>query len=110
MAINYAVENLSKAVDYCMSSTQSLQERVRGCHSIFHVLSKKGSLPPDLQARFDVMIEAWTMMPDDTGKGTVYATTSKMDDNEARRWLEEILSLFEKAIEVQHEHGPFKSW
>jgi hypothetical protein len=110
MAINYAAENLGKAVLYCMESTKSLQERLQGCYSIFHVLSKKGSLPPDLQKRFDVMIEAWTMMPDDSGKGTLYATTSKMDEDEARKWLEEILSLFEKVTELHHEDGPLKSW
>src|SRR5207253_2642813 len=66
MAINYASENLFKAVLYSMRSTEPLQERLRGCYEIFHVLSQKGHLPPDLQKRFDVMIEAWTMMPDDT--------------------------------------------
>ena len=95
MAVSYASENLLKAVLYC--------------NEIFHVLSQKGHLPPDLQKRFDVMIEALTRMPDDTGKGTLYATTSKMTDDEAEKWLEEIVSLFSEA-EVLYEKHPFKAF
>jgi hypothetical protein len=110
MAINYASENLYKAVLYSMRSTESLQERLQGCYSIFHVLSQKGHLPPELQGRFDVMIEAMTMMPDDTGKGTLYATTSRMDELEARKWLEEILSLFMEVEKIYEAEGPHKSF
>lgn len=105
MAINYAWENLFKAILYSMRSTESLQERLLGCHAIFHVLSQKGHLPPDLQKRFDVMIDAWTKLPDDTGRGTVCATTSKMTDDEARMWLEEILSLFDDVVVLYHNAG-----
>lgn len=110
MAINYASENLYKAVLYSMRSTESLQERLQGCYSIFHVLSQPGHLPPELQKRFDVMIEAMTMMPDDTGEGTVYATTSKMDNLEAGKWLEEILSLFIEVEKIYVSEGPHKSF
>lgn len=109
MGIDYASENLSNAVLYCMRTTQSLQKRLEGCYSIFHVLSQKGHLP-DLQKRFDDMIEAWTRMPDEDGKGTVPSTTSKIDENEARRWLEEILMLYDEVEILYHKYGPHKSW
>jgi len=109
MGIDYASENLSNAVLYCMRSTESLQERLHGCHSIFHVLSQKGHLPPELQERFDAMIHAWTKTPDTTGKGTVYASTSKMNDSEARKWLEEIFSLYDE-VEVLYHKDPNASW
>jgi len=106
MAIDYAWENLYKAVLYSMRSTEPLQERLQGCYSIFHVLSQKGHLPPELQERFDVMIEAMTVMPDDTGRGKVYATTSKMNELEVRKWLEEILSLFMEVEKIYEAEGP----
>ena len=110
MGIGYASENLSKAVLYCMRSTESLQERLQGCHSIFHVLSQKGHLPPELQKRFDAMINAWTKLPDPTGKmGTVHATTSKMDEMEAMKWLEEILSLYDE-VEILYHKDSHQSW
>jgi hypothetical protein len=49
MGIDYASENLYKAVLDSMTSTKSLQEQLRGCHTIFHVLSQKGHLPQELQ-------------------------------------------------------------
>ena len=110
MAINYASENLYKAVLYSMTSTESLQERLQGCHSIFHVLSQKGHLPPELQERFDTMVGAMTRMPDVTGRGTVYATTTEMNELEARKWLEEILSLFIEVEKIYEKEGPHKSF
>ena len=87
MAVN-ASENLLKAVLYC--------------NEIFHVLSQKGHLRSDLQKRFDGMIEALTKMPDHTGKGTLYATISKMTDDEAQKWFEEIVSLFNEVEALYH--------
>lgn len=110
MAINYASENLYKAVLYCMRSTQPLQEKLEGCYSIFHVLSQKGDLPPNLQERFDAMIHAWTRVNDPTGKlGTVHVTTSKMDDNECSKWLEEIISLYDE-VEILYNKDSQQSW
>lgn len=49
---------------------------------------------------FNVMIKAWTRDPDPTGvRGTVAATMDKMDDDEARKWLEEVLSLYTETVE-----------
>ena len=95
MELLYASEKLASAVSYAIGSTESLQERLKGCYAYFHTLDHPGHLPSDLQARFDAMIQAFTRESDPTGKrGLVAATVDKMDDEEARRWLEEILSLY----------------
>jgi hypothetical protein len=93
-----------------MRSTEPLQKRLEGCYSIFHVLEQKGHLPPELQKRFDDMTKAWSRMPDKDGKGRVSATTSKMDDNEARKWLEEILMLYDEVEILYNKYGPDRSW
>jgi hypothetical protein len=94
MAINYALEKLGRAVLYCMRSTEPLQERLHGCYDIFDILKQKGHLPPSLQARFDTLMAALTR------GGTVLAGTSEMDDHEAGKWLEEILSLYREVLRV----------
>lgn len=100
MALNYAWENLFKAVDYAAQHDGTLQDRLHGCYATFHVLSQKGHLPADLQPRFDEMIEAWTRMPDPSGtRGTVPVTLEQMDDEEARKWLGEIVSLYNEVTE-----------
>lgn len=100
MKYNYAVEKLGSAVLYAMRSDEPLQERLHGCYVIFHPLGHHHDyLPPDLKERFDTMIDSWTRMPDPDGRGTVAATTEKMDDTEARKWLEEVFSLYSDIVE-----------
>jgi hypothetical protein len=98
MDLHYAWENLFKAVHGAIQSESSLQDRLHGCYGDFHVLSHHGHLPPDLQERWDKMMKAWTRGPDTTGQGLVPATLQKMDDDEARKWLEEILSLYSEVV------------
>jgi hypothetical protein len=50
MEINYALENLGKAVLICIATSLG-----------------RGHFPPDLRERFDTMIKAFTMTPYDTG-------------------------------------------
>ena len=91
----YAAEKLCSAVLYAMRSEERLQERLAGCYVIFHTLSHGDYLPPDLRKRFDEMIQAWTRLPDPEGlRGTVAVTTDRMSDDEARKWLEEVFSMY----------------
>jgi hypothetical protein len=102
MALNYAWENLYKAVHMAMQHEGSLQDRLIGCYSIFHVLDHEHDLPPDLQKRFDAMMDAWSREPDPGGvEGTVPVTLRKLSDDECRKWLEETLSLFMEVVELQ---------
>ena len=108
MKYNYAAGKLGAAVLYAMRSEESLRERLQGCFSIFHTLQHDyGYLPPELEQRFDAMIQACTRVPNREGvRGTVTATTDKEDDREAFQWLEEILSLYTEVTEleaVRHE-------
>ena len=96
MKYNYASEKLGSAVLYAMRSDERLQERLHGCYVTFHTLAHHDDhLPPDLRKRFDEMIHAWTRLPDPEGsRGTVAVTTARMSDDEARKWLEEVFSLY----------------
>ena len=103
MKCNYSAEKLSSAVLYAMRSDETLQKRLQGCFSIFQSLQDYGGyLPPELRKRFDAMIQAWTRVSDSGGvRETVAATTDKMDQREALKWLEEILSLYTEVTELE---------
>lgn len=96
MGINYAWEKLYSAVHGAMMSTDSLPRRLEHGYTSFHTLAHGGDhLPPDLKKRFDVLMKGLTFYSDPTGlRGSVGATVDKMTDDEARKWLDEILSLY----------------
>jgi hypothetical protein len=95
MGLGYASEKLGTAVLSAMQSKEPLQKRLHGCYLIFHTLHHQDDLPPDLKKRFNEMIRVWSRLPDPAGvEGTVAVTTAKMNDQEARKWLEEVFSLY----------------
>jgi len=94
MSITYAWQNFYKAVSYCMASENSLQERLAGAYvGDIHVVQAR-DVTPELWERIEKLTTALTMLPAVGNEGTVRATTSKMTDDEARQWLDEILSIF----------------
>jgi hypothetical protein len=99
MAINYAWEKLYSAVRGAMMSTDPLPRRLEDGYVSFHTLAHGDHLPPDLKKRFDVLKKGLTFYSDPTGlRGSVGATADKMTDDEARKWLEEILSLYTEVV------------
>lgn len=100
MGLDYAWQNLYKAVLGAMLSESSLQERLHGCYKDFHVLSSGEHLPPELQERWNKMLEAWNE-EESTGEGTLPATLAVMSDDDARKWLTEILSMFQEVVELR---------
>ena len=95
MRPNYAREKLYQAVRSAIQSDKPVQQRLLECYLELHALDYGKHLPPHLQPRLKEMIQAWTPEPDPTGKQwSVAATLERMEDEEARKWLEEILKLF----------------
>ena len=97
MGINYAWERLYSAVRAALLHEGAVQQRLAACYPDFHEMILRQELPIDLLARFDVIMEACTREPDPTGMhGAFAATTEKMNNAEARKWLDELLNIYDE--------------
>jgi hypothetical protein len=98
MGINYAWERFYTVVRGALLCEKPLPQRLAECYADLHAGTLRLALPADLLQRFDVMVAACTREADPTGeRGTWATTTEKMSSAEARKWLEELLSLYEEA-------------
>jgi hypothetical protein len=97
MGINYAWERLYSAIRDALLCEGSVQQRLAACHPNLHENILRQELPGDLLTRFDAIMAACTRQPDPTRMhGAFVATTKEMDSAEARKWLEELLNLYDE--------------
>ena len=97
MGINYAWERLYSAIRDALLCEGPVQQRLAACHTDFHENILRQELPEDPLTRFDAIMAACTRQPDATRMhGAFAATTKEMDSAEARKWLEEILNLYDE--------------
>ena len=97
MGINYAWERLYSAVHDALMGEGSLQQRLAACYPDLHEITLRQELPADLLPRLDAMMAACTREPDPEGMhGAFAATVEKMNSAEARKWLEELLNLYDE--------------
>jgi len=95
--INYAWERLYSAIRDALLCEGPIQQRLAACYPNFHENILRQELPADLLKRFDAIMTACTREPDPTGiHGTFATTADKMSNAEARRWLEELLNLYDE--------------
>lgn len=93
MSINYAWEKLYLAVSGMAHSEESLQDRLAAAY-MFNVMKLKSEdLPPDVQDKFENL--GATITSKQGPKGTVLATTAIMSDEEAKKWIDEIVSMYD---------------
>jgi hypothetical protein len=94
MGIDYGLEKFFDQLHYAVSSTDPLQERLTGVvRGISHL--RRDSFPDDeTYARFERLMKGNTMVPAVANEGSIQATTSKMDEMEAGKWLTEVLAIF----------------
>lgn len=103
MGLNYGWEKLFLACDFAVGSTDTPQKRLQNiaCFDIINL--RREDLPShDSWERLQKVRRACTSKPANGDEGTIAATTSQMSDDEATKWLKEILSLFN---EVAEEYG-----
>ena len=97
MGINYAWERLYSAIRDALLCEGPVQQRLAACHTNFHESILRQELPVDLLTRFDAIIVACARQPDPTRMhGASAASIKEMDSAEARKWLEEILNLYDE--------------
>jgi hypothetical protein len=100
MDLNYAWKKLYSAVRSAIRSDKPVEQRLLECYLELHTLDYRQRLPRHLQPQFQEMIEAWARKARPTGKEwSVAAAVGSMEDEEAQKWLEEILKLYTGVVE-----------
>ena len=109
MGINYVWEKFHKVVRAALLSDGTPKQRLSCCVDEFHGVEHE--LPPDFLQRFAPLLAACTREVDPTGEiGTWRATTLKMDDAEAKKWLDVLLSLYDEATRRDGAAGMSSLW
>jgi len=100
MSLAYGWEKLFSACHYAVGSNQTPQRRLAAVMSIY-VLNLEHKDLPNLEAweRFRKLKRATSCKPPKGDEGTIAATTAQMTDEEAGKWLSEIMSLFSEVAE-----------
>jgi hypothetical protein len=97
VGINYAWERLYSAIRDALLCEGPVQQRLAACYTNFHENILRQELPVDLLTRFDTIMAACTRETNSTGMhGPFEVTTKDMDSGEARKWLEQLLNLYDE--------------
>ncbi len=59
------------------------------------MLIEEDNVPPDVWVRLQKLTAELGKIPAKEGEGTATATTSQMSADDARKWLKEIVSMYE---------------
>lgn len=101
MALNYGWEKFFSAVYGSIGSGLSPQDRLANSYvfDIIHV--RREDVPSEeIWERIQKLTRAVTSMPATGAEGSVKATTSEMSSDEAAKWLQEIVSIFNEIAEA----------
>jgi hypothetical protein len=96
MLIGYAWEHLQAAVQGIVCSVEPLQQRLAGAILNDINFIQERHVPPEVWARLAVMNAEFCTISPKEHENSIIATTSQMSDSEARKWLKEILHLYEE--------------
>jgi len=101
--LHYACKILYLAVRSAIGSERPLPQRLWYSYIDLPSLDLRRRLPADLRHRFDTMTNALNRAEGPNGRRRlVTATIQKMDEQEVRLWLDEILNLL---VEVNRRHA-----
>lgn len=101
MALNYGWEKFFSAVYGSIGSDSTPQDRLANSYifDIIHV--RRDDVPSDdIWERIQKLSRAVTNGPARQAGGSVKATTSEMSNEEAAKWLQEIVSIFNEIAEA----------
>jgi hypothetical protein len=94
MGVDYGWEKFFSSIHYAVTSTERLQQRLQVVVSGIDGL-RRDSFPSDeTYERFEKLMTATKMLPARGNEGRLAATTSQMEESEAKQWLQEALGLF----------------
>ncbi len=94
MGVDYGWEKFFSSIRCAITSTELLQKRLQVVVKEIDGL-RRDSFPRDeTYERFEKLMMATKMLPARGNEGRLAATTSQMEESEARQWLQEALGLF----------------
>ena len=94
MGVDYGWEKFFSSIHYAVTSTERLQQRLQGVVSEIDGL-RRDNFPSDkTYARFEKLMTATKMLPARGNDGRLVATTSQMEESEAKQWLQEAVAIF----------------
>jgi hypothetical protein len=103
---NYTQEKLWQAVHLLATGAGPIRERLNYATQylirLHHVRPEERAFVehPELQARFDRVMEMLTSTPATGSEGTIAASTSGLSDEDAKKAAEEIFDLFQAATDL----------
>jgi hypothetical protein len=106
MSTNYTQEKLWQAVEGLATGVGRIQERLDSAarHALIRLQHGGGELAfqghPELQARFDRLLDRLTSTPPRGDEGSIAASTRTLTDDEGRELAKEIFSLFCAATDL----------
>jgi hypothetical protein len=94
MGVDYGWEKFFGSIHYAVTSTELLQKRLQVVVSGIDGL-RRDSFPSDeTYERFEKLMTATKMLPARGNEGRLVATTSQMEESEAKQWLQEAVAIF----------------
>lgn len=94
MGVDYGWEKFFSSIHYAVTSTDLLQKRLQVVVSGIDGL-RRDSFPSDEAfERFEKLMTATKMLPARGNEGRLAATTSQMEESEAKQWLQETVAIF----------------
>jgi hypothetical protein len=102
MSYGYASEKLYSALHYAIGTTDSPQRRLAGAYSSGVYLLQHEIVPDEeIQQRLRKLNAALTTKKDE-GNGSIHASAMAMSNDDATKWLQEMLSLL---VEVSQRYA-----
>ena len=99
MSIDYAYEKFFVAIHGAISSDDSLQNRLADAYMSSIMRVEITDVSAELGKRIKALGDAVTREPAKDNEGTIKATAAIMSTEEAKKWLEEIVSIFSDICE-----------
>ena len=94
MGVDYGWEKFFTSIHYAGTSTERLQQRLQVVVSAIDGLRRDSFPRDDTYERFEKLMTATKMLPARGTEGRLAATTSQMEESEAKQWLQEAVGLF----------------
>src|SRR5436309_3415518 len=100
MGIDYTQQKFWEAINALVSGTGRIQERLESAGRSLVILQHHGAddaafvKQPELQRRFDQVMDRLTSTPARGDEGTIRASAHALTDDEGREIANEIFSLF----------------
>src|SRR4249919_602854 len=89
MGVDYGWEKFFSSIHYAVTSTERLQQRLQVVVNENDGLRRDNFPSDETYERFEKLMTATKMLPARGNEGRLVATTSQMEESEAKQWLQE---------------------